>query len=80
MAKAILPIRHRRCLGHRYRNVVDDDGCLSYFNRLLDIRMYVIHFMRLKFISVSVWLRQHLNWVNKKEEKCCDSIDTSFAR
>ena len=58
MAKAILPIRRRRCLGHRYRNVVDDDCCLScFFNRLLDIQMYVINFMRLKFVSLSVWLR-----------------------
>ena len=75
MAKAILPIRQRRCLGHRYRNVVDDDCCLSYFtyfNRSLDIRMYVINFMRLKFVSLSVWLRQHRNWVNKKKEKCRD--------
>ena len=80
MAKAILPIRHRRCLGHRYRNVVDDHCCLSYFNRSLGIRMYVIHFVRLKFVSLSVWLRQHLSLVNKKKEKCRDSIDTRFAR
>ena len=79
MAKAILPIRHRRCLGNRYRNVVDDDYFLSYLNRLIDIRMYVINFMRLKFVSLSVWLRQHLSLVNKKKERSHDSIDTSFA-
>ena len=38
MAKAILPIRRRRCLGHCYRNLVDDDYFLPYFNRSLDIQ------------------------------------------
>lgn len=39
MANAILSTRHRRCLGNRYRKVVDDDCSLSLFFRWLTRQM-----------------------------------------
>ena len=78
MAKAILPIRLGCCLGNLCRMLTDDSYfCLPYFQQVCIV--YGSIWMN-GLVGLSVWLRQHLNWVNKKKEKCHDSIDTSFAR